>query len=200
MNTSSLCLRVGRAYLSGQSPNYAAARRAFRAAIRIAPEWGEPHYLLGLTFERQGKVHEAMGAYEHAIARNAGPRSLTALGWMRRLLGDFSAAIECFQSALASNCRFAEAESRLMLAECYECAGRTGEAVGEWNKVASMSPAYPSYEQPAEAARANLARYECIGLRPDYKAKKPRAPSALPSLARRRSRTLARNWQVRSGT
>ena len=104
MGTSSLRLRLGRTYLASQPPDYAAAQRSFRAAIRLAPEWGEPYYLLGLTFQRQGKVREAMGAYEQAIMRNTGPLPLIALGWMRRLLGDFGAALECLHAALASNC------------------------------------------------------------------------------------------------
>ena len=196
MGTSSLRLRLGRAHLSSRPPDYAAAQRAFRAAIRLAPEWGEPYYQLGLTYQRQGKVHEAMGAYEQAIVLNTGPLPLIALGWMRRLLGDFGAALECLHAALALNCYFAEAEARLMLAECYECAGRTEEAVGQWAKVASMSPTYPAYEQPANAARANLARFGRGNLKPACNTPGSTRPSASPPRARDPGRAHA--WQVRS--
>ena len=198
--TPSQCLRLGQLHIFACPPNYRAARKALQAAISIAPGWGEPHHWLGYIFERQGKLKDALGAYECAVRLKAGPRSMFALGWLKRLLGHFDSAIASLRDGLAMNAHYAEAEARLVLAECYECTDQVEQAVEQWRVVAQLPPAYPSYEQATKVAEGNLQRYGRKVAQPPYRhAPFTTAPIPRPR-SRRPDRTGVRPLQERTGT
>jgi tetratricopeptide (TPR) repeat protein len=154
---ASQLLRKGQSYQFAQPPNDAAAEKAYRAAVRAAPEWGEPFHWLGYVLERQGYAQEAAEAYQRAIHLLAGdPRPLIALGGLQRIRGQYNEAIKYLEAGLALNPHYAEADARLVLADAFECSGNVRQAVAQWRIVAQMQPSYPSDERPMEEAKRKL--------------------------------------------
>jgi Flp pilus assembly protein TadD len=156
---ASQLLREGQAYQFAESPDFAAAEKAYRGAIDVSPDWGEPYHWLGFVLERQGHLQSAEDAYLQAIQLLAGdPRPLIALGGLQRLRGQIGEAIKSLKAGLALKPHYAEADARLMLAEAFEGAGDIEQAVAQWRVVAQMEPSYPSDGKPMEEAKKRLAK------------------------------------------
>jgi Tfp pilus assembly protein PilF len=63
------------------SSDFAGAARAFRRAIRIAPDLTEAHINLGVALESAGLLQEAEACYAHAVSLSAGgPQAFLNLG------------------------------------------------------------------------------------------------------------------------
>jgi tetratricopeptide (TPR) repeat protein len=151
-------LREGQSFQFAEPPDDAAAEKAYRAAVRIAPAWGEPYHWLGSVLERQGYAQEAAEAYQRAIHLLAGdPRPLIALGRLQGARGQSNEAIKSLEAGLALKPHYGEADARLFLADAFERSGNVEEAVAQWRAVAKMQPSYPSHERPMEEANRKLA-------------------------------------------
>src|SRR5258707_7928326 len=98
---ASQLLREGQSHFFAEPPDYAAAEKAYRAAISVSPEWGEPFHWLGSVLESQGSLHEAADAYRRAIDLLTGdPRPLIALGRLQSLCGQYEEAIKFLQTGI----------------------------------------------------------------------------------------------------
>jgi Flp pilus assembly protein TadD len=156
---ASQLLREGQSNQFAKPPDYTAAERAYRAAINISPDWGEPYHWLGFVLVRLGNLDEAEDAYRRAIHLLGGDaRPLIALGDLQRIRGRYQEAIKSLEAGLALRPHYAEADARLMLAEAFECADNVAQAVAQWRIVAQMEPSYPSDGKPMKAAKRKLAQ------------------------------------------
>lgn len=150
-------LRLGQRYQFAEPPDDHAAEQAYRAAVRAAPEWGEPYHWLASVLERQGNAKEAVEAYQRAIQLLSGdPRPLIALGRLRSACEQYEEAIGLLEAGLAMKPHYAEADARLFLAEALERSGAEEKAVAQWQIVLGMEPSYPSHDKPIEEAKRKL--------------------------------------------
>ena len=155
---SSQLLLEGQSYQFAEPPDDAAAEKAYRAAVHIAPAWGEPYHWLGSVLERQGCAQEAAESYQRAIHLLAGdPRPLIALGRLQGAGGQYNEAIKSLEAGLALQPHYGEADARLFLADAFERLGNIKQAVAQWRVVAKMQPSYPSDKRPMEEAKRKLA-------------------------------------------
>src|SRR5258707_7619192 len=92
---ASQLLREGQSHFFAEPPDYAAAEKAYRAAISVSPEWGEPFHWLGSVLESQGSLHEAADAYPRAIDLLTGdPPALIALCRLQSLCRPYREGIK----------------------------------------------------------------------------------------------------------
>ncbi len=150
-------LREGQRHHFAEPPNELAAEKAYRSATLTAPEWGEPYRWLGAVLESQGRKEEAVGAYQQAIRLLPDdPRPLIALGRLQTTYGHYAEAIGHLEAGLAMKPHYAEADTRLFLADALERSGAVDEAIAQWQVVLHMEPSYPSRHLPMEEAKRKL--------------------------------------------
>lgn len=152
--------KEGQAHQFAEPPDYSAAEKAYRAAIDLSPQWGEPHHCLGFVLQQQGRLPEAEDACKRAVCLlKDDPRPLIALGEVQRRRGRYHVAISSLEAGLALKPHYAEADARLMLAEALVGAKRLKDAAAQWRVVVKMEPFYPSYEWPMEEAKRKLTEH-----------------------------------------
>jgi tetratricopeptide (TPR) repeat protein len=159
-NDASEHLREGQRCQFAEPPDDLAAEKAYRAAMRAAPEWGEPYHWLGTVLERRDNAKDAVEAYQRAIQLlTDDPRPLLALGRLQSACGQYQEAIRLLEAGLAMKPHYAEADARLFLAEALERSGAVERAVAQWQIVLYMEPSYPSHDRPIEEAKRKLNEY-----------------------------------------
>jgi tetratricopeptide (TPR) repeat protein len=94
---------------------------------------------LGIAYHRQGKISQAIQAYQSALARDPeNPVIMKNLGDAFYLKQEYSQAIELFQKILQANPRFQQAHSSLGLA--YYQLQRYQESLEEFEIVLKLNP------------------------------------------------------------
>jgi len=69
-----------------------------RKAIEIDPDYVNAHYNLGIALQRIGELKEAAEEFEYVIARRADNiHALILLGSIKRILGAYQQAVECYR-------------------------------------------------------------------------------------------------------
>lgn len=118
----------------------------------------EPEQLFrqAAEYESQGNHREAAAAYKRLVGAASDPRFHIAYGHCLQKLSHWGQSAAQLEHGLALKPHYGEADARLMLAESYLNAGKKAKAIEQWRVVERMSPAYPSYEAPINAARALL--------------------------------------------
>lgn len=87
----------------------------------------------------------------------ADPRYWIALGVCLLKLRHWSQAAKALQQGIDLKPRYAEADSRLFLAEALVASGDRKRAGEQFEHVVGMKPSYPSYDRPIDEARRKLA-------------------------------------------
>lgn len=149
---------LGISYLRLGQPQ--AAEEVFRAALSSRADYGEAWMNLGDSLQGQGRLVEAVAAYEQGIAYNPG-LARVALGQVQRRLGRKKAALATYRADLAH--RPDDPDALNNLAAALADAHNKGE--GSAAAIGSVARARMRQAQLEEAA-SYAAR--AITLRPDF--------------------------------
>jgi predicted TPR repeat methyltransferase len=145
-------------------------------AARLDPRLPEPHYNMGRALFTQGKVDEAIKAFQDAIGidPNYAPahNNLGVVYWSQNKRKEAS---ECFCRAVSIHPNYAEAWNNLGLA--WDGAGKHDEAMECWSRAVSIKPSYAEahnnlaliLEKRGDRAAAIKEWEECLRLRPGWK-------------------------------
>ena len=128
--------------------------------IQMNPSNSEAHFLRGLLLESSGNYPASILEYEMSIGldRNLQAKSYLRLGLVYRKLGKFAESIAALEKAIELVPAVAKNSAHMFLAESYNDAGRTEDAMGQWRLVAKRCPEWPDFDAPAKA-RKKLALY-----------------------------------------
>lgn len=113
----------------------------FLEAIRIAPEYAEPHKNMGIVLRMNNRWSESLVWYRKALAIQPGdPKIHQGLGISTTNLGLTGEALDWFRSALALNPRLADSHYGMGLN--LEKMGRRDEAQRHFAEAARLNPEY----------------------------------------------------------
>ncbi|HEY2178351.1 MAG TPA: tetratricopeptide repeat protein [Caulobacteraceae bacterium] len=123
-----------------QSDRWADAERDLTAALKRRPDEPELLNFLGYSWiDRGEKLHEALAMVQKAV--NADPKSgamLDSLGWGYYRLGDYQAAVDKLETAVAIEAGDPDVNNHL--GDAYWKVGRKVEARFQWNRVLTLEP------------------------------------------------------------
>ncbi|MFO0594170.1 MAG: tetratricopeptide repeat protein [Myxococcaceae bacterium] len=114
----------------------------------VKPEDVDTHYDLGVAYKEMGLVDDAIGEFSIARKGCLGKRKeidcLSMIGMLQLGRGEFNAAIDAYQQALASEHARGDVEKsvRYELAAAYEAANQAGRALNQYLKVQALDGAY----------------------------------------------------------
>jgi Flp pilus assembly protein TadD len=152
-------LRDGQERFFADPPDYQAACVMFARVTQLRPDWIEGHHWLAVSHEALGQISDAETAYRTATKCDAeDPRPQVSLGRLLLNAARFREAIRELECGVKLKHHYAEADSRLFLAEAYEAAGERSKARAEWSRISKMEGFYPSYDEPMKEARRKLAQ------------------------------------------
>jgi tetratricopeptide (TPR) repeat protein len=153
------------------------AIRHYQTAIRLRPDYADPHGNLGIAYERQGRLDEAAREYETAIALSPDQieahNNLGGIYLKRGRAADAVREIETYLRAVPTS-----TSGLFNLGLAYESLGRNEDAIAAFSRVVALAPGdaeaheklaglYLRQQRPAEAIphlQAVLARH------PDHRA------------------------------
>lgn len=110
----------------------------FNKAITAKPDYAEAHYNLGLVYERQGRINEAVTKLEQVLANN--PQDVGVafqLGTLYARANKKDAARQLFEQIVQAVPNYANA--RWLLSALYEEQGRYDEAIAQVQALASAN-------------------------------------------------------------
>jgi tetratricopeptide (TPR) repeat protein len=140
------------------------ALKAVLMYLSSRPEDWYGCYWLGHIHQSLGKVQDAEEAYRRAIALDPFERvPLIALGLLLLKQNRFSEAIPPLQQAIewfSVRRGYAEAATRLSLADAYEKSGNVVAAIEQWKIVAGMEELWEEDEGTRARAECRLKEYE----------------------------------------
>ena len=131
-------LGVALSRIDGRS---AEATDEYRAALRIKPDYAEPHNNLATIFSREGRMPEAIAEAQQALRIKPDyPEALVNLGsFLNTIPGRRPEAIADYQAALRLKPHHAEAHNNLGLA-LSDMPGRLPDAIGELEAAVQLEP------------------------------------------------------------
>jgi tetratricopeptide (TPR) repeat protein len=129
---------------------YEAAVKDLKEAIKLSPEWEDPHYVLGLALTELGKLKEAIEEFKQVVnlAIKDQPKILASynMGNASADLGEYQEAIKSYQYAIDLNASslqpqpLSKPHNNLGLA--YAASDRLEEAVAEFKQAVQLRPEY----------------------------------------------------------
>ena len=141
-----LVLPAGRSLVSataiGLAREDAVAEGMLKKALVAEPGSGEARFRLGREFIRQGRLDEAAGEFEAALAGYRDPDTWFNLGWIALKQGRFAAAETWFREGLRRYPRY-KARPWADLAAALQGQGRRDEARAAALKALEIDPAEP---------------------------------------------------------
>lgn len=115
-----------------------------REAVRLSPDWDDPHYVLALALTELGQLKEAIEEFKRvvslAIKENPKIVSYYNIGNLYADLGEFENAIESYTQAIKLGPTLSKPRNNLGLA--YAALGRTSEAEAEFAEAVRLKPDY----------------------------------------------------------
>lgn len=115
-----------------------------REAVRLSPDWDDPHYVLALALTEFGQLKEAIEEFKRviALAIKDDPKILSYynIGNLYADLGEFENAIESYQQAIKLDPTLSKPHNNLGLA--YAAVGKMNEAAAEFAKAVWLKPDY----------------------------------------------------------
>ena len=120
------------------------AIKAFEMVVRLKPAHAAGHSNLGVIFQEQGRLNDAVDSYARALAFEPDPFAFNNQGTILKQLERWDEAIDRYRSALALDPNFVEANFNLghVLAET----GRLDEAAESYKHALPYDPNYRSAE------------------------------------------------------
>lgn len=141
---------LGKVYLANHQLDLAALH--LREAVRLQPQRGAPHGLLGRVLVQQGHGAEAIAELQTAVSLQPGdPDTLRILGIVQGQSGQLEAAVKTFRRAIELNPR--SSRDHYLLGRALAAMGQISAAVPYFAQAVVLDP------QNAEA-RADLERAE----------------------------------------
>ncbi len=166
---------------------YEAAAKDLREAVRLSPEWEDPHYVLALALTELGKLKEAIDEFKQVVrlAIKDQPKILSYynMGNAYADLGQYQDAIGSYNQAIKINENssnpqpLSKPHNNLGLA--YAALGQLTEAISEFNHAVQLKPDYAeahynlgvAYLQLGEKIEAGKQQQILVKLKPDLAAK-----------------------------
>lgn len=129
---------------------YAAAVKDLTQAVKLSPDWDDPHYVLALALTEVGRLKEAIAEFKQVVnlAIKDEPKILALynMGNAYADLGHYEEAIEAYQQAIKLNANssnprpLSKPHNNLGLA--YAASNRIADAVTEFNQAVQLKPDY----------------------------------------------------------
>ena len=122
-----------------RTPRIEEAIASFRDAVRVAPEWGEAHYWLGLGLAQNKHYEEAIKEHNEAIALSEQEDERLYISLGRCLLEDkrYSRAVTALRDGIRV-ARHDEAYYHLLLADALFATRQTKQACAEWTRAVAL--------------------------------------------------------------
>lgn len=113
-------------------------------AVKVSPDWDDPHYVLALALTELGRLKEAVEEFKQVVnlALKNEPKILSYynMGNAYADLGEYEDAIEAYQQAIKLNPKLSKPHNNLGLA--YAASNRIAEAVTEFSQAVQLKPDY----------------------------------------------------------
>ncbi len=146
-----------------------------RAPLPSSPETATTHFNLGVSYQREGRLKEALKEYKKVIFIE--PFNIDAynnMGMVYKGLGDLDGAIACYKKAIAINPRYEKGHSNMAVALYLK--GDLDAAISESKKAIAINPndianynnlglIYKKINRPDEAIESFL---KALAIDPDY--------------------------------
>jgi len=130
--------------------DYEKAIGYFKKALKIDPNFSEAHNNLGYSYEKKGKLYEAIESYKKAASdpmyQNP-ERAFNSLGRIYYRSGQYDKAIDSLKGALRRVNDFYPAYYRLAL--CYNAKGFYGDAATALKRAIEIDPLYKGNREKA---------------------------------------------------
>jgi tetratricopeptide (TPR) repeat protein len=129
----------------------------------VKPEDVDTHYDLGVAYKEMDLIDDAISEFTIARKGCLGKRKevdcLSMIGLLQQMKGDFTASVEAFTSALASEHTRGDVEKaiRYDLGSTWEAAGQLGKALGQYLKVQQVDPGFRDVAEHVERLSAVTA-------------------------------------------
>jgi tetratricopeptide (TPR) repeat protein len=160
---------------------YEAAVKDLREAVRLSPDWEDPHYVLALALTELGQLKGAIDEFKQVVrlAIKDEPKILSYynIGNAYADLGQYQEAIESYQQAIKLNATLSKPHNNLGLA--YAASNRLADALAEFQQAVKLKPDYAeahynlgvAYVQLGRKAEAEEQQRILSRLKPDLAAK-----------------------------
>lgn len=158
-----LLYEIGEEAFDSDPPNLQEAEEYFRKALELLPDSGHIVVTLANCMYFQKKYQDVLSLTSKAISLLPDdPRPIITRAATMMELKEYQEAVCLYEEALSLKPEYTEEDVLLSLAGAHEKLGQIDKAIELWKKIEKMEPAYPSYEQPMEAAREKLKEYKVI--------------------------------------
>lgn len=145
-----------------KASRYQAAVDELRQAIKLSPDWEDPHYVLGLSLTELGQLSEAIAEFKQVIelAIKDEPKILSYynMGNAHADLAQYDAAIAAYQQAIKLNHTLSRPHNNLGLA--YAAQDRFEEAVAEFKQAVKLRSDYAQAHYNLGVAYLQMGRKE----------------------------------------
>ncbi len=139
---------------------YEAAVKDLTEAVKLSPDWEDPHYVLALALTETGKLKEAIEEFKQVVklALKDEPKILSYynMGNAYADLRQYKEAIEAYQQAIKLNPSLSKPHNNLGLA--YAASNRIADAVAEFNQAVQLKPDYAEAHYNLGVAYLQLGR------------------------------------------
>jgi tetratricopeptide (TPR) repeat protein len=149
--------RIGQVHFFAPTPRIEEAIAAFKEAVRLAPQWSEAHYCLGLGLALKQQYEEAIQQHRKAIAlsEREDERLLISLGECLYAAGRYAQAVQAYQEGIRV-ARHQNAEYYMMLGEALRANKQLKQACETWKQVIALRL---GEDELVKQARRNLQMY-----------------------------------------
>lgn len=171
----------GKGEANYKAGKYEAAVKDLTQAIKLSPDWDDPHYLLALSLTETGKLKEAIAEFKEVVklAIKDEPKILAYYNMGNAFfdLGQYEEAVEAYQQAIKWNPGLSKPHNNLGLA--YAASEKVAEAVAEFNQAVQLRADYAeahynlgvAYLQAGKKHEAEEQQRILVKLKPELAAK-----------------------------
>ena len=129
---------------------YEAAVKDLTQAVKLSPDWDDPHYVLALSLTELGRLKEAIEEFKQVVkvAIKDEPKILAHynMGNAYADLGQYKEASEAYQKAIQLNAKSLEPQKLSKphnnLGLAYAASGQLNDAVAEFNQAVQLRADY----------------------------------------------------------
>lgn len=142
LNPGSVTPLAAAAELHINRGDLASARKRLDEAMKVQPDSHDVHFLRGKLLEREGRLPEAVAAFETAVTINgANPRARVQIAAVASRLGRWQTAEAQLQRLLEMN--YQPARTYFALGQMAQRQGRTADAAAKYREALRLEPGLP---------------------------------------------------------
>ena len=127
-----------------EAGKYEEAVKALSQAVKLSPDWDEPHYILALSLTETGRLEEAIEEFKRVLKFSSWTELKVASYYNMANayadLGQYEQAIEGYQQAIKLSPKLSKPHNNLGLA--YAASGQVSQAVVEFNQAVQLKRDY----------------------------------------------------------